>query len=428
MNLEGLFARYQALRSLRHRDFRYLMAASTIGAFVMPLQFLTQIFWVQDQYPAHRVVFIGLLAASRGGAMLLFSFAGGLIADRFQRRRIIFACESTALGISVLIAVLMLTRPFGDATVAALLVLTFFAAGNQAIDIPARGASVPSMVGMDDVANGISLQMVAQQLTIPLALPLAGILNGAFEAGQVYLGTLVAWAFVLPLLLSLRYHSTGEAGRDRGIFGNIRDGVTYTWKDATILGVIALVFAMHVIGLPGPAALGPVWMTEVLGLSKREFGFMAMTWGIGAMAGSFFFAFRPSLAGRGRTLCANVFAFAVADIVFGHSRSIPLTAVANMAIGFTMVGTMVAATTIIQHSVHDEMRGRVLGLFPLAMGLSMLNAAPVSVLGQAFGLAVVVPLLSWVTLLLAVGIIWGRPALRSANPATMAAPALVGGE
>ena len=264
----SFFRRHQSMRALAHRDFRLLLAGSAIVSFVMPVQFLTQVFWVEDHYAARQVLYVGLLGVSRGAAMLLFSLFGGAIADRFERRRVLLFCESTALGLNTLVALLMLTHPFGEATMIALLCLTFAAAGNMAIDMPARTASTPAIVGMEDLANGISLQMIAQQLATPLSLPLVGLLNSVFDSGQVYAGTLFAWVAILPLISMLRYRSVGEANRAAGVLGNIREGLAYTRRDATIFAVIATVFVIQVVGMPGPAVLGPVWMTDVMGLSK----------------------------------------------------------------------------------------------------------------------------------------------------------------
>jgi MFS family permease len=413
MDSSSYFQRHRSMRALAYRDFRLLLLGSGIVAFVMPVQFLTQIFWVEDHYAAHDVIYIGLLGVSRGAAMLLFSLFGGAVADRFERRRVLLFCESMAFGLNALVALLMLTHPFGEATMIALLCVTFAAAGNMAIDMPARTASTPAIVGMADLANGISLQMIAQQLMAPLALPLVGLLNSVFDSGWVYAGTLLAWVAILPLISMLRYRSVGEANRAAGVVGNIREGLSYSRRDATIFAVIAAVLVIQVVGMPGPAVLGPVWMTDVLGLSKAQFGFIAMTWGAGAMIGSLFFAHQHELTGRGPTLCATVVLFSLSAVVFGVSRIVAVTAVANFFLGFSLIGTMVSASTIVQHTVTDEMRGRVMGLFPLAMGLGMLSAGPVSAAGQVFGLEAVVPVLAVATLVSTLVLVGARPALRS---------------
>ena len=95
---------------------------------------------------------------------------------------------------------------------------------------------------------------------------------GRFGSGQVYAGSLLAWGLTIPMIAALKFHSTGAANRTRGVLGNIAEGLSYTRRDATIFAVISIVVITQFIGMPGPSALGPVWMTKVLGLSKAQFG------------------------------------------------------------------------------------------------------------------------------------------------------------
>jgi MFS family permease len=404
--------------ALESRDFRLLFAGSVLVSFVMPMQFLTQVFWVQERYPEREVLFIGLLGASRGSAMILFGLVGGALADRMERRRLLIATQMAALAINGAIAALMLTEPFGAANVAVLLALTFAAAANMAVDQPARQAATPAIVGMAAVPSAIALQMVAQQVTFPLALPLVGFLNGRLEAGQVYAMTLLAWAGVLPLLFALRFRSRGQGAAGAGVVRNTWEGLRYTRGEPTIFAVIVLVLAIQLLGMPGPASLGPSWMRNVLGLSETQFGFMAMTWGLGTMAASLVFWKRSDLPGRGLTLWAGGAGFGLCALVFAYSRLVPLTALANFGLGFMLVTTMVSSTTIAQQRVEEAMRGRVMGLFPLAMGLAMLAAFPVGAAAQATSMEAVFPVLAWATLAAVTGAMALQPGLRREAPRT----------
>ena len=404
--------------ALESRDFRLLFAGSVLVSFVMPMQFLTQVFWVQERYPEREVLFIGLLGASRGSAMILFGLVGGALADRMERRRLLIATQMAALAINGAIAGLMLAEPFGAANVAVLLALTFAAAANMAVDQPARQAATPAIVGMAAVPSAIALQMVAQQVTFPLALPLVGFLNGRLEAGQVYAMTLLAWAGVLPLLFALRFRSRGQGAAGAGVVRNVLEGLRYTRGEPTIFAVIVLVLAIQLLGMPGPASLGPSWMRNVLGLSETQFGFMAMTWGLGTMAASLFYWKRNDLPGRGLTLWAGGAGLGLCALVFAYSRLVPLTALANFGLGFMLVTTMVSSSTITQQRVEEAMRGRVMGLFPLAMGLAMLAAFPVGAAAQATSMETVFPVMAWATLAAVAGAMALQPGLRREVPRT----------
>ncbi len=407
------------ISALKVRDFRVLMFATVLSNLVMPMQFISLTFWAVDTYPGEKVLVSGLIVAARGLGMLVFSFPGGALADRFERRKVLFACECAAFLLTGLMAFCMLARPFGDATIAAVLALVFISAANLAIDGPSRSSSIPVIVPKQQMGGAIALNNVAQQLAFPAILPLVGFLTGTIGPGKVVAFSLFAWVGILPLMALLRYSSVAAVGarRSDGILRDIRAGLSYTMKNTAILGIMAMIVAMQVVGMPGVGMLGPVWMTEVLGLSRTQFGFIAMLWGIGAFSSSVFFAAYNGPARRGTTLVVMVAVFALSAILFSHSRSAPLTAFANFFLGFSLTGALLTAITLIQYTVAEEMRGRVMGLFPLVMGLSMLNVAPVSYAGQGLGLEVVVPTLGWATLALVVVIALLAPGLRHARPA-----------
>jgi MFS family permease len=388
------------------------MTATVMQNLVLPMQFISLTFWAIDTYPGQKVAISGLLVATRGAGMLLFSFIGGAVADRFERRRVLLACEAVACATTALIALCMLTQPLGSGTIVAILALVFLAAAITSIDGPARSASIPVIVGVEDMTGAIGINNVAQQITFPAVFPLVGFLNGVIGPGGVLAWSLLAWAVSVPCVLALRYSSRALVRRPGGILPEIRAGLGYARRDTVIFAVVGMVVVMQVVGMPGVGALGPVWMTQVLGLSTTQFGFVGMLWGLGAVAASFFFARFGNVTRDGRTLAVMVLLFGTSAVIFGHSRVVALTAVANFGLGFAVSGAIVAAMTIVQHAAAEEFRGRVMGLFPLVMGLSMLNVGPVSVTAQVVGLELVVPLLGWATLALAAALAAASPTLR----------------
>jgi MFS family permease len=404
-----------AFRALRHRDFRPLLAGTVLVGLVQPLHFVTQIFWVQAVYPEHEIIYTGLLMGARGVATLSFGLIGGAIADRFERRLVLLGCESASLVLSAFVALLMLTTPFGGATIIGVAALTFLAAATQAIDHPARQASLPAVAGRDDLSNAISLNSAAQQLMIPITIPIAAVLNDAFGAGVLYAGSLVTWLGILPLIALLDYRSRGAAA-GRQMLSAVVEGLQYTRRHLIVLGAVALVFVMHGVGMPGVGHLGILWATNILEVGGAGFAFMAFGWGVGAVAGSMYFAQRPDVAGRGSTLVLGAVGFAVAAIVFAHSRSIELTTVANVGLGVSLSASTISASVIIQQKVAEGVRGRVLGLFPLTNGFAMLLTLPISAVAEGAGLVIVVTALAWATLVCSAAIVMALPQVRRVRP------------
>src|SRR3972149_2315829 len=83
---------------LRVRDFRLLFIGLVFAQALMPLQFVTSIFWVQDSVGTdNRIVLVGAIGTTRGVGALLFGLYGGALADRFDRRKLLGAPQGKAL-------------------------------------------------------------------------------------------------------------------------------------------------------------------------------------------------------------------------------------------------------------------------------------------------------------------------------------------
>lgn len=393
----GLFSR-PGLRPLLQRDFRLLLAGSALVSLLMPLHLMTQLFWVSERFANDAVLYSSILAGSRGAGMVLFSLAGGAIADRAERKRVLMVCESLSLVAHAAIAVLMLTEPGGAASVGMVAGVTFLAAGIQSVDSPARSASIPLAAGPANVSAAIALLAISGQLTMPLALPIAGVLSEVFAPGAVYAGTLLAWAGILPAIAALQLKGPMPKRASGTMLASIRDGLSYTRSNRPILAIVSVVLVVQVIGMPVATPLGPMFEIEVLGFTPSQVGLMGATWGLGSFTATLILARAGGLALRGGSLAFVSCLFGVAILGFGYSRFIPLTAVSDYGMGFAFTGTNLVASTLVQHLVADEVRGRVLSLFPFSLGLAQAATALAGLAGGVLGLAVLLPALGWLVI------------------------------
>jgi MFS family permease len=412
-----------ALRPLAQRDFRLLLGGSAVVGVLFPLHLMTQVFWVSKHFSDSAVVYSSILSASRGTGMVTFSLLGGAFADRFDRKRVLLVCETLSLAAHGLIAVLMLTRPLGEGSVGLVAVVTFLAAGIQSIDTPARSASVPAAAGRENIAAAIALLAISSQMSMPLSLPLAGILNQVMEPGAVYAMSLVAWLAIIPLIMLLRLEGQAPAAVRGSTLRAIGDGLSYTRAHRPILAIVLLVVVVQVVGMPVATPLGPMFFIDILGFNSAQVGLMGATWGLGAFTATIVLARASHLALRGGSLATVAVFFGVTMIGFGYSRFIPLTAVTDYGMGFAFTGTSLVASTLIQHLVSDEMRGRVLSFFPLSTGIAQAATAVAGVAGQQVGLGTLIPALGWIMLTLAVLLVLRFRAYLGARVESRIAPA-----
>ncbi|MEX2327034.1 MAG: MFS transporter, partial [Pseudomonadales bacterium] len=177
-----------AFAPLKNRDYRFLLTGFAIGQMLMPLQFITQILWVQQFAPRDIwLILVAAIAASRGLGALTFGMYGGALADRFDRRKLLLIIQWLQVAGTVCIAALMYFATGSTLGYVAFFILTFFTAGLQSVDGPTRLAIVPDVLGPALTPAGMSLNQVAGQIAMPVAMAFTGIIIHGFGYSGAYL-------------------------------------------------------------------------------------------------------------------------------------------------------------------------------------------------------------------------------------------------
>jgi MFS family permease len=412
------------LGALRFREYRLLWSGVLVMSTLMPLQFITGLLFLQHAAPADlRLLLAGVLGAMRGGAMLSVGLVGGVLADRFDRRRLLLATQSVALAANAGVAVLLLADVRSAAGFTGFFALSFIASGAMAVDTPTRQALVPRLVPRERLVNAVALDAMAMQVATPLSMLAAGLLIDGLGFGGAYACGLVGHVAALTALLRMRYRGEMPVSRatSPSFLRTLTEGISYARRSPSVLWLVLLLFVVMGLAYPSVGSLGPVWVTRVLGLSPAQFGLFAMAWGVGAMVASLAMTAVGHFPRKGWLVVGGAVGFAALVVVWGYSRSVPLSALVNFGLGALNSVTLISARTLVQRTVPNAVQGRVMSLFMLNMGLSQLMAAPVGALAQVFTFEVVVPVLGWLSLTLVLAIVIGRAEVRRAGLATAAA-------
>lgn len=409
------------LGALRYRDYRLLWSGMFAMSALMPLQFITGLLFIQHAAPEDvRLLLAGVLGATRGGAMLAVGLVGGVLADRFDRRRLLLVTQSVALLANIGVAAMIFADAASPAALTAFFTLNFVAGGAMAVDTPTRQALVPQLVPRERLTNAIALDSLAMQIAMPFSMLAAGLLIDGLGYGGAYACGLVGHIAVLTAVLRLRYRGGPGAATGTSMLRTMGEGIAYARRSPPVLWLIVLLFAVMGLGFPPVANLGPVWVTRVLGLSPSQFGFFAMTWGLGAMIASLAMTAVGHFPRKGWLVAGSAIGFAACVIVWGYSRSVPLSALVNFSLGALNSVTLISSRALVQRTVPNAVQGRVMSLFMLNMGLAQLMSAPVGALAQVFTFELVVPVLGWLSLTLVTAIVLIRPEVRRAAMADAA--------
>jgi len=409
-----------ALAPLRNRDFRYLLVGFAVGQMLMPLQFVTQILWVQAVAPPDVwLILVALIGASRGLATLTFGLFGGALADRADRRMLLLSTQMLLLLITVLLAAIM---HYGEGDAYAFVLFfsaTFVSACLQSVDAPTRLAIVPDVLGATGAPAGISLNQVAGQLAVAPALLATGLLIDAFGFSGAYLISAIGHAVAITCISVMRVERTTKKHSHRyGPRQSLRDvcdGLAYVRNHKTVLWVIVLLVAMFGLGMPATGNLGPTWITTVVGVEVRYVGFVVMTWGIGALIGALVMARFSSFERRGLLVAGGALLFCISFVVFVIDPSVANAVLGNLGLGAGMTITMVSSTILIQHIVPNEVRGRIMSILQLNMGVAQTMTMPIALLGQWLTLKALFPALAIVTLGMVLALLVLRPQIITAR-------------
>lgn len=350
-----------ALRSLRYRNFRIYITGQGISMVGT---------WMQ------RVAMSWLVYRLTGSALLLgvVGFAGriptfalapfaGVLTDRWNRRRILYATQTLSMLQALVLAVLVLT---GTVAVWHVIALAAFLGLMDAFDIPARQAFFVYMIGdREDLGNAIALNSSTFNAARLVGPSIAGVLIAMLGEGPVFLLNGATYlSMIVALLVMDAPPPVGAEGR-RPVLQNLREGFSFAFGFPPVRAILLLLALISLAGVPY-VVLMPIFATDVLTGGAHTFGFLMGAGGLGALAGALYMAARNTVRGLGRHIVWAATLFGGGLVTFGASRSLWLSAALVAVVGFGMMVQTASSNTVLQILVGDEMRGRIMSIYTMA--------------------------------------------------------------
>lgn len=310
----------------------------------------------------HRPLSLGLLGLAQFLPMVLLIFVAGHAADRFDRRRIAAACQAVELLGAACLAAGSMLHALSPALIYAMVALLGAA---RAFESPCMQALLPSLVPPSLLPRAAALfSSVFQTMTI-IGPSVGGLLYG-LGAPLPYgvCACLFAAAAAGVSLVQASAPRPREPVNLDAVFG----GLNFIRARPEILGAISL--DLFAVLLGGATALLPVYASDILHAGPFSLGLLRAAPAIGALGVSLLLARRPIGRRAGRLMFAAIGVFGVATIVFGLSRSLPLSIAALAVLGGADVVSVVVRSSLVQLQTPDEMRGRVSAVNMLFIGTS----------------------------------------------------------
>jgi MFS family permease len=351
--------RLPSLAIFRHQAFLRFWTGRVLATFGMQIQ-LTAIGWqVYDsarehgQSVAESAFLLGLMGLAQFLPLLFLSMIGGSVADRHDRKLILFFCYGAK-------AVIAAGLVFSTGLSADLLIPIVFAAsiGAGAISAflpPANTALAPMLVPREELPQAIAWGSLGFQGGVIIGPAIGGLLYGFGPAAPYAAATA---AFLGSVILLIFTRTPRQAAVDDPRTSRmIVEGLRFVRDNKIVLGAISL--DLVVVLLAGAVALLPVFARDILHAGPGELGILRSAMGAGAAFVALILAVAPLRRNVGKWMFGATIAFGLATIVFGLSQWLWLTAVALAIAGGVDMISVYVRSSLIQLNTPDAMRGRV---------------------------------------------------------------------
>ncbi|WP_226531186.1 MFS transporter [Microbacterium paraoxydans] len=365
-------------RSFANINYRIWFAGALVSNVGGWMQATAQDWVVLTELTDNDATAMGVTMALQFGPPLVLVSLTGWVADRFDRRHILFATQSALLALAVAVGTLLLSG------VMTLPMMLGFALGFgivNAFDAPARQAFVSDMVSTGDTSNAVALNSASFNLARMIGPAVGGLLIVAIGSGWVFI---VNAATFLAMILALSLMRTGLlAPRPKSSRrGGLADGFRYVWGRSDLRVVFVTVFLIGAFGMNFPIFASTMALEFDAGADG--YGVLSSVLAIGSLIGALLAARRDRARVRVVILAAGGFgiaAFASSAMPTYASYAVTLTFT-----GFMIVTLLTTANGYVQITTEPTLRGRVLALYmAVIMGSTPVGAPIAGWVADVFG-------------------------------------------
>ena len=347
--------------ALRHRNFRLLWIGLLLSFTGSMMQNAGLLWHVSLLVPGNKGLALGMVGLVKVVPIMLFSMLSGVLADAWDRRRLMLGTQLASVGVALTLSVLAWR---GVTVVWPIYLLAALGAAVGAFDMPARNALIRSLVPREHLSNAITLNTIMFQVASVAGPSMGGIAIAIGGVAWVYVANAVSFGAVVVALLMMR-----DLPRREPIDGTQNDvslraaleGLRFVFGAPLIRSTMLLDFFATFFS--SATALLPIFAQDILQVGARGYGWLYAAPAAGAVVTSLaMVAAMPRIRRRGQVLLWAVGGYGLATVIFGLSRSFWVTFGCLALTGATDTVSMVIRNVIRQLETPDHLRGRMTGV------------------------------------------------------------------
>jgi predicted MFS family arabinose efflux permease len=356
------FAPGTARAAFAHRNFRtiYLGAfASNIGTWMQNVVLGALAYQLTGS-----CVFVGIMTAAQLGPLLLFSVVGGMLADSYDRTKLLLVLTVQQALFSILLALATLPH---DPNKALMVGIVFCIGVGNALYAPVFSAVVPVLVPRRDIAGAISLNSVQMNASRVIGPAIGTTIYAAWGPSWVFVLNAVSFVFVIMTILRVELPAPPASG-SQGLHRLI-EGAQVARRDRVVGQCLVTIFVFSFFCLPFITQM-PKIAGDHLGIVPKSsgYGLLYACFGVGAVIGALSIGTVFAGSSKPRLTRIGLVGFAVMVAVFGSLRAAAPAYVAILVLGCVYFAVITSLSTVLQQDLHDAVRGKVMALWIMGFG------------------------------------------------------------
>lgn len=373
---------HRTFSSLKVRNYRLYFVGQTISLCGTWMQSIGQALLVLRLTGSGTA--LGLVIGLQFAPVLLLAPYGGVLADRFSKRRLLVATQATAGLLALVLGVLVAT---GSVRLWMVYVLALGLGMVNAVDNPTRQTFVHELVGRSQLGNAVSLNSLIVNLSRVVGPAIAGVIIAQVGLAPCFIINGLSFGAVLYCLYLMDGRLLVRSKPVQAAKGQLRAGFAYAWKTPVIRDVLIMMALVGTLAYEFSVSLPLLAHIAFPGSPSAVAGAVALfmsSMGVGAVLGGLFTAGRRTATMR--ALTTGAFGFGAAMLLVAVSPSIVWATAAMGVVGFFSVSFTALTNTILQVSSAARMRGRVMAVWAMAfLGSTVIGGPIIGWVGQTAG-------------------------------------------
>jgi MFS family permease len=323
---------------------------------------------------------LGLVTALQTIPVLLFGPWGGVVADRFPKRRILYVTQAVSSVLALLLGTLVAT---GAIRIEMVYLVALCLGAVSAVDNPTRQAFVVEMVGKDEIVNAVSLNSTEINLARVVGPAMAGVLIASVGLAACFLINGLSFLAVLAVLMAMRGEELRPTPIGPRVPGQLRQGLQYVRASPVIRTILVMMAIIGTFTYEFSVSL-PLFAEVTFRQGPATYAAMTAAMGLGAVVGGLYTASQGIGSLRRLTIAALLFGASV--LLTAVAPTLPLALLALLAVGFCSIGFTSLGNATLQLTSSAEMRGRVMALWTVAfLGSTPIGGPVIGAIGEHVG-------------------------------------------